>query len=310
MRHTRSNIRVSNTGQADMSRIIVGVDGSQQAVLALDWALAQAQRHGAQVVIAHTWQPDVHATPAVAGAVPDLVQDAQVNHEVEHQAQDWLDDIVKEAAGKTSVSVTGSLGTGSPAGHVLDLADDALMIVVGSRGRGGLRGLVLGSTSQQISSHAQCPVVVVREADAVQTGPVVVGVDGSPASQRALELAFAEAALRKTSLLLVHAWSTSFAGTLINSGQDFDRIRDSEVDQGWVTLNTSLSSLALTHGAVEIVERLVQGSPSAALIDASAGAVLTVVGSRGRGGFKGLMLGSVSAAVLQHAHSAVMVIRA
>jgi nucleotide-binding universal stress UspA family protein len=184
------------------------------------------------------------------------------------------------------------------------------MVVVGNRGRGGLRSAVLGSTSQQIAHHAQCPVVVVRDSAATSANQVVVGVDGSPASLAALREAFAQAQLRGASLLMVHAWSTSFAGTLGISGQYFDRVRASEVDEGWALLNQSLAELQATDQSVEIIERLEQGSPAAAIIEASKEAVLTVVGSRGRGGFAGLVLGSVSGSVLAHADSAVMVIRA
>ena len=292
------------------SRIIVGVDGSEQSQAALDWALGQAELVGADLVLAHTWNPDSYATPAMAGVVPDMIQAGALNDEAEELAQAWLDDLVAATAARTTASVSGVLASGSPAGHILDLSAEATMVVVGSRGRGGLRSAVLGSTSQQIAHHAQCPVVVVRDSAATSANQVVVGVDGSPASLVALREAFAQAKLRGASLLMVHAWSTSFAGTLVNSGQDFDRVRASEVDEGWALLNQSLEELKATDQSVEIIERLEQASPAAAIIEASKEAVLTVVGSRGRGGFAGLVLGSVSGSVLAHADSAVMVIRA
>jgi nucleotide-binding universal stress UspA family protein len=239
-----------------------------------------------------------------------MIQAGALNHEAEELAQAWLDDLVAATAARTNASVSGVLASGSPAGHILDLSAEATMVVVGSRGRGGLRSAVLGSTSQQIAHHAQCPVVVVRDSAATSANRVVVGVDGSPASLAALREAFAQAKLRGASLLMVHAWSTSFAGTLVNSGQDFDRVRASEVDEGWALLNQSLEELKATDQSVEIIERLEQTSPAAAIIEASKEAVLTVVGSRGRGGFAGLVLGSVSGSVLAHADSAVMVIRA
>ncbi len=291
-------------------RIIVGVDGSEQSQAALGWAIGQAELAGADLVLAHTWNPDSYATPAMAGAVPDMIQAGALNDEAEELAQAWLDDLVTATATRTTASVSGVLASGSPAGHVLDLSAEAIMVVVGSRGRGGLRSAVLGSTSQQIAHHAQCPVVVVRDSSPTSGHQVVVGVDGSPASLSALREAFQQAKLRGASLLMVHAWSTSFAGTLVNSGQDFDRVRASEVDEGWALLNQSLAELQATDQSVEIIERLEQASPAAAIIEASKEAVLTVVGSRGRGGFAGLVLGSVSGSVLAHADSAVMVIRA
>ena len=292
------------------SRIIIGVDGSEQSQAALGWALGQAELVGADLVLAHTWNPDSYATPAMAGALPDMIQAGALNHEAEELAQAWLDDLVAATATHTTASVSGVLASGSPAGRILDLSAEATMVVVGNRGRGGLRSAVLGSTSQQIAHHAQCPVVVVRDSAVTSANQVVVGVDGSPASLVALREAFAQAKLRGASLLMVHAWSTSFAGTLVNSGQDFDRVRASEVDEGWALLNQSLEELKATDQSVEIIERLEQASPAAAIIEASKEAVLTVVGSRGRGGFAGLVLGSVSGSVLAHADSAVMVIRA
>jgi nucleotide-binding universal stress UspA family protein len=292
------------------SRIIVGVDGSEQSQAALGWAIGQVELVDADLVLAHTWNPDSYATPAMAGAVPDMIQAGALNDEAEELAQAWLDDLVTATAARTTASVSGVLASGSPAGHILDLSAEAIMVVVGSRGRGGLRSAVLGSTSQQITHHAQCPVVVVRDSAAAAANQVVVGVDGSPASLVALGEAFAQAKLRGASLLMVHAWSTSFAGTLVISDQYFDRVRASEVDEGWALLNQSLAELQATDQSVEIIERLEQGSPAAAIIEASKEAVLTVVGSRGRGGFAGLVLGSVSGSVLAHADSAVMVVRA
>ena len=266
------------------SRIIVGVDGSEQSQAALGWALGQAELVGADLVLAHTWNPDSYATPAMAGVVPDMIQAGALNDEAEELAQAWLNDLVAATVARTTASVSGVLASGSPAGHILDLSAQATMVVVGNRGRG--------------------------DSAATSANQVVVGVDGSPVSLVALREAFAQAKLRGASLLMVHAWSTSFAGTLGISGQYFDRVRASEVDEGWALLNQSLAELQATDQSVEIIERLEQASPAAAIIEASKEAVLTVVGSRGRGGFAGLVLGSVSGSVLAHADSAVMVIRA
>ena len=292
--------------------IVVGVDDSDQGRAALDWALAEAERRQAQVVIAHSWTPDNFAMPAVAGAIPDWSQSEELNKGNEAAARDWLAALAARAGTSSGVTITTALNAGSPAGHLIGLADGASMIVVGSRGRGGLKGLVLGSTSHQVASHATCPVVVLRTNDDASDpkGPVVVGVDGSPASNAALRAGYNEAQLRGAQLVLLHAWSTSFAGTLATTGASLELVRAGEIDEGWRTLSESLIALRAAGGTDVVVdERLVQGSPAAALVDASKGASLVVVGSRGLGGFKELMLGSVSAAVLHHAHAPVMVIR-
>jgi nucleotide-binding universal stress UspA family protein len=299
---------MSSTGKP----IVVGVDNSDAGRAALDWALHEGQRRGSRVVVAHAWQPDVFATPAVVGAVPNWNEADKLNDDVQQMSQRWLDRTVERARAHSGLDVTGALGTGSVAGHLLRLADDASMVVVGSRGRSGLKGLFLGSTSQQVATHSTCPAVVLRSSgdESDLDGPVVVGVDGSEASDLAMRLAFEEASLRKVQLVLLHAWTTPLTGTVAGSNTSFEMIRDSELDEGWRTLTSSLAVLKEGNVGVEVDERLEQGSPTVALADASKGASLVVVGSRGRGGFTGLMLGSVSSGVLHHAHAPVMVVRA
>ena len=181
-------------------------------------------------------------------------------------------------------------------------------VVVGSRGRGGSTGLVLGSTSTAVAMHASCPVVVVhRGRDLDRGGPVVVGVDGSQLSEAAVAWAFDAAAQRGTGLTAVHAWLPPWGladqWAVVGAGEWEALARSAAA-----TLSESLVGWSDEHPGVVVEERVVQAHPGTALADASRGAQLVVVGCRGRGGFAGLVLGSVSRAVLHHAGCPVAVV--
>jgi nucleotide-binding universal stress UspA family protein len=173
------------------------------------------------------------------------------------------------------------------------------MVVVGSRGHGELPGLRLGSVSWQVAGHASGRVVVVRGAWRPANrspGPVVLGTDGSTAGQAAITFAFEEAALRDVPLVTVCAL-TDTAGRLGGSRQleeDFDQL---------------VSAEAKEHPEVNVVRHVLAGTPRAALLTASPGAQLLVVGARGRGGLEQMTLGSIAQAMLLYAPCPVAVVR-
>jgi nucleotide-binding universal stress UspA family protein len=191
------------------------------------------------------------------------------------------------------------LSIGQAAAVLCEHSHDADMIVVGSRGRGGLSGMLLGSVSWQVAGHAHCPVVVVRgrwrSAGDHAPGPVVVGTDGSAISDAALGFAFEEAALRGAPLLAVCALADA-PGSL--GGQL--RLQE-EVEQ-------AIMRHEKDHPGVAVLRQVAQGGARAALLAAAHDAQLLVVGSRGRGGVQGMLLGSVSQAVLHHAPCPVAVV--
>ncbi|WP_037891651.1 universal stress protein, partial [Streptomyces viridochromogenes] len=170
--------------------------------------------------------------------------------------------------------------------------------------------LLLGSTAGHLAAHAACPVLVVRGRPA-PAGPVLLAVDGSPAAHGAVEFAFAQASLHGTDLVALHAWSTHTERAYDGPGDppfvtyDEDRLRDEEQR----VLAEALGGLGERYPDVTVHRRLVRGRIRHTLIEASADAGLVVVGARGRGGFTGLLLGSVSQALLHHAHCPVAVVR-
>ncbi|MDF3148806.1 universal stress protein, partial [Streptomyces sp. T21Q-yed] len=186
----------------------------------------------------------------------------------------------------------------------------ASLVVVGSRGLSRFGSLLLGSTAGHLAAHAACPVLVVRGRPN-PGGPVLLAADGSPAARGAVEFAFAQASLHGTDLIALHAWNTRTERAYDSPADppvvtyDEDRLRDEEQR----VLTEALDGLGEKYPDVSVDRRLVRGRIRHTLIEASAEAGLVVVGARGRGGFAGLLLGSVSQALLHHAHCPVAVVR-
>ena len=179
------------------------------------------------------------------------------------------------------------------------------MVVVGSRGNGRLSRAVLGSVSAGWCHHAYCPVVVVHgtlEAGAMQR-PILLGVDGSPASEAAIGFAFDEAARRGVGVRALHAWSDVGANTIF--GPDWHEFRD----DGEELLVERLASWQAQYPDVPVERWIVCDNPAKWLIDEAGEAQLVVVGSHGRGGFAGMLLGSVSTAVAESCDVSVVVVR-
>ncbi|MGJ7440980.1 universal stress protein [Aquipuribacter sp. MA13-6] len=288
-------------------KIVVGVDGSPAAEAAVRWAAAEAteQRRPLHLVHAFSWpltRPRVSLDSPDEGLVGSgLRTDAeQVLAEAEAQAH----------SASPGLEVTTELVVAGPAAAVLAGAEGAHVLVLGSRGLGGFRGLLVGSVSAEVATHAPCPVVVVRapadgpDQPSGPTGRVVVGVDGSDVSALAVGFAFERAARRGLGLTAVRAWELP-AATNPWGVTVADRMQEDERQ----ALAASLEPWQSRFPDVDVDPRLVNGHAGQALVAASDGAELVVVGSRGRGGFAGVLLGSVSQAVLHHACGPVAVVR-
>lgn len=284
---------------ADTSHpIVVGVDESPQSRVALDWAIDEAQRRELPLELVHA-QPMPLRGPAVETAFTRPGVDA-----VLEQATDR----VRQLSPHTKVVASG--GHGSAAPMLVDASRDAAMVVVGARGRGALRSAMLGSTSLDVAAHAHSPVVVVRELSQVLPDHpgVVVGIDGSQLSEAALGEAFHQADARGLPLTVVHAWFLDYAGTGLSVLATEQQMRELAGEEQSLAAE-AIARWSARYPAVDVRTHVLNAHPVQALVDHSKGADLLVVGSRGRGGFGGLVLGSVSQGVLHHAHCPVMVVR-
>jgi nucleotide-binding universal stress UspA family protein len=283
-----------------MSEIVVGVDGSECSAHALRWAAEEADLHGWWLIAAMMWSwIDQRPVQAEAPLFDPHYGQRRASEALEAQ-------LVRELGVKGAANVVRQVECDLPAAGLLRVAADAKLLVVGARGLGGFKRLLLGSVSDHCLHHSVAPIAIIRRPppSRADTAPrVVVGVDGSPASHRALGWAVDEAAVRHADLVVVHAWQIPTAGEL--TGFDVGQIEDgarSVLDQALASVDTA--------GLDRPVERrLPCGHPSAALLEAAEGAGLVVVGARGRGGFSGLLLGSVSRQVAHHVTAPLIVVR-
>jgi len=283
--------------------IVVGVDGSGASHVAIQWAARDASLRGVPLTV-------VQVLPqAEIGLWVDMPMPEDYLAERDRRAEQVVSDALKAAAdavsGADEIVVERRVVPGPIVPALVDISKEADMIVVGCRGLGGVQGLLLGSVSSGLVHHSHCPVAVIHDEDTVVNdadAAVVVGIDGSPASELATAIAFDEASRRGVELVAVHTWMNH---------ADFyvDVAWDGVAAQAEEELAQRLAGWAERYPDV-VVRRVVgQDNPAVRLLKESAAAQLLVVGSHGRGGFAGLLLGSVSSAVAQSARVPVIVAR-
>ncbi|WP_026454933.1 universal stress protein [Saccharomonospora iraqiensis] len=293
------------TQPQDNAPVVVGVDDSDAALRAVRWGALTALKHEAPLRLVH------------AAGFPDLYVGSTIpppesfKKELREQKSRSLE-AAREVATATGVTdVQTRFETDPPIPWLLHASRTARMIVLGSSGRTGLVGMMVGSTTLALATHAHCPVVSVRsdypEVVAGDERPVLVGVDGSPVSERAIGYAFSEASFRGVDLLAVHTWSDADMDVFTDQRMYFDwePIRDVEERR----LAERLAGWREQYPDVTVHRELVKDRPRHELLERSGHAQLVVVGSRGRGGFRGMLLGSTSQALIHHAQCPVMIAR-
>ncbi len=279
--------------------IVVGVDGSASGKAALDWAIAEAESRRLPLLLISAWGVD-YAADAL-GPISQAVQ--QECRAVLRDAEDRV------RSATPDVAVTTHEAGGTAAAVLIAESARADTVVVGARGLGPLRGAFVGSTSMQVTAHASCPVVVVRQGsgEAPSMG-VVVGVDGSQASAEAVGYAFAHASQRGAGLTAVHAWDIEFTPGVLADATQAEVWARLEAGERALTAE-SLAGWAEKYPDVEVRTHVVRGHAVKELAAESEDAGLVVIGSRGRGGFRGLLLGSVAQGLIHRAHCPVAVVR-
>jgi BASS family bile acid:Na+ symporter len=291
--------------QVTRAPIVVGYSGSESSMPAVHWAAAEAIATDRPLRVVMAWGMS-------SFGISPLSQAADFDRS--HAELTLNACVYKLRADMVGLVVEGELIRGTPAQGLLDRSKDAALIVVGNRTRRSLSRLVLGSSSSAVISHADVPVVLVRddednEGPAWRTGAVVVGVDGSEGSEAAVDFAMDAAVLHGMSLVAVHTLDEhvlAMTGPAVsNTGENAPHPRSDRLLQ----ISPALAKAREDHPSVVVTEVIDAGHASDAIVAAGERAALTVVGSRGHGGLKGALLGSVSRAVIESVDSPVAVVR-
>ena len=282
----------------------MGVDGSAAALDAVRWAAHDAALRNVPLTLVHVVDAPVPGSPA------------GFRQWQETRAHEFIKSATKVAEESTfergPVQIDSKVFYSATVPTLVDLSKEAEMVVVGYRGRGGvLVRTFLGSVSSGLVYHAHCPIAVIHDdkplVSNVARAPVLVGIDGSPASEAATALAFDEASRRGVGLVALHAWSDLRVSDLKELFPNFDW--DTHLSEEEEMLAERLAGWHERYPDVGIRRKIETGEPARPLIDASERAQLLVVGSRGVGGFPGMLLGSVGAAVVNRARIPVIVAR-
>ncbi|KAA9153481.1 universal stress protein [Amycolatopsis acidicola] len=287
--------------------ILVGIDGSQSALHAARWAAEEASERQVPVRLFHAC-----VVPPMGPHVTTVTTAAMIESLVE-QGHHWLRRAREEVrAAVPELTVRTDLRVGPAAGEIIDESAKSRLVVLGSRGLGGFKGMLVGSVSVGVAAHGHCPVVVVRgrmpDDPPPEAGPVVVGVDGSAVGDAAVEFAFEEASFRQAVLVAVHTWlDVSVADTWAALPRDIDW--DSVAEDESRLLSERLAGWREKFPDVELRQRVLRDRPVRGLLEEAEGAQLIVVGSRGRGGIVGMGLGSTSQSLLHHSACPVAVVR-
>lgn len=280
--------------------VVAGVDGSPAALAAVRWAAKEASARELPLTL-------VHLLPHAARRYQELVRPV-----LREQAEKWLYEAMTAARAEApEVTPRVVLHEADVVSALVETSVDAAMIVLGANGIGGFTGMPVGSTANSVVAGALCPVVLVRTqppGPSDTAGPVVVGVDGSPASEAAIKFAFEEASSRGCALVALHTWTEVF----VDPELDKDRIAfDTTVleQRERELLAQRLAGWQEKYPEVRVTRVVEKGRPVRALLDRSAEAQLTVVGSRGFGGYHGMLLGSTSQTLMLYAQSPLVVAR-
>jgi nucleotide-binding universal stress UspA family protein len=282
-------------------QIIVGVDASAESWLALRWATAEAARRGVGLRIVHAYHvpvPEAAYDPVRAESAAWTGAAAVID--------DAIEDVRRRAPG---VDVRTENVSGGAAKALIGAARPGDLVVVGNRGHSTLAAAITGSTCQQVALHAPTSVAVIKPQMTAENGPVVVGYDGSATAEAVLMAAFDQAEARGCGLVVVRAFRPASPAWPASSPPP-TTFNAATVQAALTTeIESLVAPLAEKYPKVKVDVRVGGGDPAQLLVEASRVARLVVVGSRGHGGFAGLLLGSVGLHLLHHAQCPVLITR-
>ncbi|NIH69190.1 universal stress protein [Modestobacter marinus] len=300
---------VPSGAAAPRPRVVVGVDGSPGSRAALAWALVSAARTGAALAVVSAFPVDFYWSD------PYLLDRGRIEalrSHTEARTRELVDEVRREPAvasvpGASSVAAAVVVVPGAAAEHLVETSAGAAQLVVGSRGRGGVRSTLLGSVALHCSTHARCPVVVVHPSEVAASRPrVVVGVDGSEASRAALAQAVSAAALTGAELEAVAAFQqpTYWGDAQLVLAKPVAEVREAARRRA----EEEVAEVAGGRPTVTVRVVTVEGPAGEVLVQRASGAELLVVGSRSRSGLPGMLLGSAALHCVVHARCPVMVV--
>lgn len=297
-------------GGSRQTIIVAGVDGSGESLVGAHWAANEAMRRRFRLRLVHGF-----TDPPLRFPGSDLPQ--TLSHELHNTAQQVLDLAAHSiSASFPHLEVTTSLVHADPRRVLVDASAGALLTVVGSRGRGRVPEVLLGSVALHLASHGRSPVAVVPSCaipDGAQgAGPILLGVDASVGCEDAIGYAFDEANARGVELIAALVVDDSTVPPFVRGPARAGSLADQQEHE---VLTTQISGWARQYPGVTTRELVLRGRPAAALVDyglglpPGGGPCMVVIGGRGRGGLAGLLLGSTGQNLITHAEWPVVVVR-
>lgn len=284
--------------------VVVGYDGSESSQTAVEWAANEALARDAELLLLAAITVPMSASPMSFGVVSPGSIDDMLARVAEHATK------AAEAAAAAHPGLVAHARSvlGGASAALVEASESADVVVVGSRGMGGFKGLLVGSVGVQVAEHAKCPAVVIRREAASTADRVVVGIDGSPLSLAAADFAMQTASRRGWSVLAVHSWDIPTYDTLSSPIGPSQVEIDNLIEGERVATSESLAGLRERYPDVALEVEVAKGPPARILLEAAEGAALLVLGTRGRGEFTGALLGSTSQSVLHRAEVPVAVV--
>jgi nucleotide-binding universal stress UspA family protein len=294
-----------DTADVPLGTIVAAIDGSASSDLAVTFAVAQARATRRPLTLVHALSPMDTVWLAPVGMGPAMGTGIGLET-LEKQAKELLATAHAEVtAGAPDVEVHQLLGFGDPRQVLLDVAGRASLVVMGSRGLGPVRSLLLGSVAVGVSHHTPCPLVVMRPGDGTERKGILVAVDGSERCLAPLEFAYQQASMHQLPLTVLHAyWDVRHAAVHAHDDQEGVHADEEEL----LLLAEILAGMAEKYPDVVVRRTLATGLADLAVLDAAADKEMVVLGTHHGSAAGEMLFGSVATTVLEHATCTVAVV--